>query len=438
VLLKNVDLVEPDYRVVVAKDGSTNLGRALKLEQTPVQMPLGAIAATLPAAAGPPARLSILNSRMASGRLSFVDRSLEPNAALIITGLEGTATSLSTEPGTQSVVDFKGLAGGIAPLRIQGRAVPLRKDQDTDVTFTIQGSELSDFTPYAIKFLGYPVRKGKLDVDAHVRIQQRQLQALVKTRLDQLFLGDKTPSPDAVHLPVKLCLAIMRDRQGVIDLELPVDGSLDDPNLHYGKIIWHAVLNVLGKVVASPFTLLAHLGGTRDHDLSFVAFEPGSALPDAAAATKAQGLAKAMAERPELGLEVEGSADPSADAGALKKAGLEQELLELRNAAPDAAPVDAMPAEERPRWLRAAFLKAFPPADPSGAAPEPPPAEMEQQLLGAQPVTDDDLRALADRRAKAVLKLLRDLQVDPARLFETSGGQQAAKGGGSRVYFGLK
>jgi hypothetical protein len=368
---------------------------------------------------------------MAAGRLSFIDRSVEPNAALLITGMEGSATSLSTEPDSQAVVDFKGLAGGLAPMRVQGRAMPLRKDQDTDVTVTIQASELTDFSPYAGKFLGYTIRKGKLDLNAHVLIRQRQLEAQLNTRMDQFYLGDKVPSPDAVKAPVKLALAILRDRKGVIDLELPVTGNLDDPDLHYGRIILHAVLNVMVKVAASPFTLLAKLGGAQDHDLSYVTFAAGSAVPDPVAVTKAQALAKALEQRPELSLEAEGCADPAADASALKQQRLEQTLLRLKPGAPGGT----LTPEERARCLRVAFVEAFPAVAPT---PVPPPAEMEQRLLGTFTVSADDLRQLAADRAKALIGLLLEAKVDPGRLFAVSGGERAAKEGGGRVYFGLK
>lgn len=432
--IRSVDLVQPAPRLVVAADGSTNVGRALRLEQAPVTRPLAAAGAVLPPSQGEPFHLAVQRTRVTGGRLSFVDRSLEPNAALLITDLEGSATSLSTEPDTQAALDFRGLAGGLAPLRIQGRAMPLRKDQDTDVTLTLHSAPLSDFNPYTLKYLGYPVRKGNLDVEARVRIQARQLQALLKTRLDQFFLGERQPGPDAVHVPVKLCLAILRDRHGVIEVELPVDGSLDDPDLHYGRIVWQAVLNLLGKVAASPFTLLAHLaGGSQEHDLSFVAFEPGSADPDPVAATKAQSLARALADRPELSLEVEGTADPALDAGALKRQALERELQALRAEAQPAAAADgAVPPAERTQWLRAAFQRTF--KAEAGAAPS---AELEQRLLGAFPVTGDDLGELGRRRAQAMLRLLRQAQVEPTRLFPVSGGQAATQGG-SRVYFGLK
>jgi len=147
--------------------------------------------------------------------------------------------------------------------------------------------------------------------------------------------------------------------------------------------------------------------------------------------TKAQALAKALEERPELSLEAEGSADPAADAAALKQQRLEQTLLGLKPAPPGAS----LTPEERGRCLRLAFVRAFPGVAPT---PVPPPAEMEQRLLGTFTVSADDLRQLAAARAKALIVLLLEAKVDPGRLFEVSGGERAAKEAGGRVYFGLK
>ena len=444
VSIDRVDLVEPDQRLVLAEDGSSNVGRALKLTPPPptTKLPLSALGAALPPSQGPELRLSIGQTQVTGGRLSFIDRSLEPNAAFIITNLAGHASSLSTQADSQSLLDFTGLAGGLSPLHIHGHAMPLRKDQDTDVSVEIQASELSDFSPYAGKFLGYTIQKGKLGLNAQVRIEQRQLRVLLQTRMNQFYLGDKVESPEATHLPVKLCLAILRDRAGVIDLELPVSGSLDDPDLHYGKIVWNAFLNVMGKVISSPFSWLAKLGGAQEHDLSFIAFAPGSAVADPVAATKLQALAKALTERPDLSLEAQGATDPGADAGALKQAALEQLLQRLATSNGAGA---APSPEQRAQCLRLAFQQAFQAAPLPGKAaagapvPQPPPpAEMEQRLLGTLRVSGDDLRRLADQRTKAILQLLRDAQVDPGRLFAVTGMERATQEAGSRVYFGLK
>ena len=445
--IKSVELLEPENRLVVSADGSTNVARALKLVSASGAA-AGAVPPTPQAPTGSPYTVSIAKVAIQRGSLSFIDRSLEPNAALLITELEGSYTGLSTEPETSSAVELKGRAGGLAPILIQGRATPLRHDLDTDLTLKIQGAELSDFSPYAGKHLGYTIRKGKLEVDARLRIQQRRLEIQDKVRMDQFFLGDRVDSPDATKLPVKLALAILRDRKGLIELELPIDGSLDDPDFHYGKIVWKAIVNVLGKIATSPFTLLGKLFGGGDTDLSLVSFEPGSAVPDAAAMKTVDVLRKSLSERPDLSLEVEATADPGSDGAALKKLALVKLLRQakaksLRAKQPDLDPATvALVPGERDQWLRAAFESAFPPPPPEKGkepAPVPPLAEMEQRLLGTLPVAPGDLKALADARTKALVKLLvQDGKVEASRVFEIEGGERAKKEGGSRAFFSLK
>ena len=337
-----------------------------------------------------------------------------------------------------SKVDFKGRAGGLAPITITGHAMPLRSDLDTDVVLKIQGADLTDFTPYTGKYLGYTVQKGKLVLDAHLRIERRNLKSDNAVKLDQFYLGEKVPSPDATGLPVKLGLAILRDRKGVIGFDLPIEGSLDDPNVKYGKLVWKAIFNLLGKIATSPFTLIGKLFGSDAGDLSSVAFAPGEAALDAAATAKLQALAKALQERPELRLEAEGAVDEGQDGGALRKAALEALLRRTRAQGLKLAEEAPVPPAERERWLKAAFDAAFPaPKEIKGTqpTPPPPPAEMEQRLLGARKVDPADLAQLADARAKGVLAWLLDAgKADPTRVFQVRSGQ--AKG--AAVAFSLR
>ena len=412
--LRTLAWTAPEGRLVVAADGTTNVARALKLaEQVPLSPPAAMV---LPTPQPVPVKLAIGLVTLNGGRLSFIDRSLQPNAALLLDQLKGRYEKLSTDPAAVSTVDFTGLAGGLAPLSIKGQAMPFRTDLDTDVMVKIDGSDLADFDPYARKYIGRKVEKGKLGVDAHVVIQHRALDVLAKVKLDQFYLGDKVDSPDATHLPVKLALAMLRDRKGVIGFELPVQGNLDDPDIKYGRIVWSAVLNVLGKVAASPFTLLGKLFGGGE-DLSFLAFAPGTDQLTAEAQTKLQVLAKSLTERPDLQLEVEGAADPAADGAALRRAALEEKL---KSAA-----------------LKTLFFRAFP-LDPKSKAPEPPPAEMEQRLLVAQTLDPAALENLAQRRAKAALAALQHLQAPQDRVFQTRGTRAGAEARQPRVWFALK
>ena len=433
--IQAVDWTEPEGRLVMQPDGSTNVARALRL--APEGKPPAVTAAVVPATPAAAPDLAIAKLAITGGRLSFIDRSVQPNAALVLSDLEGSYLGLSSRPEAASKIDFKGRAGGLAPITITGKAMPLRHDLDTDVALKIQGADLTDFSPYTGKYLGYTVQKGKLEVDARLRIDRRNLKSENAVKLDQFYLGDKVPSPDATGLPVKLGLAILRDRKGVIAFDLPIEGNLDDPDVKYGKLVWKAIFNLLGKIATSPFTLIGKLFGGDAGDLSSLAFAPGASSLDAAATAKLQALAKALQERPELRLEAEGAVDEGQDGGALRRAALEA-LLRRTRAQALRVEEAAVPPAERERWLKAAYDQAFPapkPAKGEKPAPPPPPAEMEQRLLGLQKVDPADLAQLADARAKGVLAWLLDAgKADPSRIFQVRGGQ--AKG--SAVAFTLK
>lgn len=436
--VKQVLWTDPEGRLVVAPDGTTNVAHALR--QGTEAKPTGVAASAVPATPVSAPDLAIAKLAITGGRLSFVDRSVQPSAALLLSDLQGSYLGLSSRPEASSKVDFTGRAGGLAPVTIQGHAMPLRHDLDTDVTLKIHGADLTDFTPYTGKYLGYTVQKGKLEVDARLRIQQRKLDSENALKLDRFYLGEKVASPEATHLPVKLGLALLRDRHDIIAVDLPIQGSLDDPDIRYGKLVWQAIFNVLGKIATSPFTLVGKLFGGDAGDLSQVAFAPASDALDAAATAKLQALAKALAERPALTLEAQGVADPAADAAAFRKAGLEALLRRTRAAAlklPDAT--GAVPAAERDRWVKAAFDAAFPavpPAKGSQPAPPPPPTEMENRLLDTVKVDPVALDALADARAKRVIAWLLDTgKADPARVFQVREGAPAA---GPAVVFTLK
>ncbi len=436
--LQDVAWTDPEGRLVVGPDGSTNVAHALR--QGTEAKPTGIAASAIPATPAAAPDITITKFAITGGRLSFVDRSVQPNAALLLSDLAGSYLGLSSRPEASSKVDFTGRAGGLAPVTIQGHAMPLRHDLDTDVTLKIHGADLTDFTPYTGKYLGYTVQKGKLDVEARLRIQQRKLDAQNAVKLDQFYLGDKVASPDATHLPVKLGLALLRDRHGVIAVDLPIQGSLDDPDIKYGKLVWKAIFNVLGKIATSPFTLIGKLVGGDAGDLSQVPFAPGMDTLDAAATTRLKALAKALTERPALRLEAEGGFDAAQDGAALRRAGLEALLRRTRAAAlklPDDG--TAVPATERDRWIKMAFGAAFPSAPVAKGSqppPPPPPSEMENRLLDAVKVDPADLTDLADRRAKRVLGWFLDTaQADPDRVFQV---RDTGLAKGAVVAFNLK
>jgi hypothetical protein len=224
----------------------------------------------------------------------------------------------------------------------------------------------------------------------------------------------------------------------LIDLDVPVRGDLAQPDFKLGKVIWHAVLNVFAKIATSPFSMIGKAFGGGDADLSVLPFRPGSATLDEQGIKVLDTLEKGLFERPGLRLEMEATTDEALDGAALRREELEAVLARLKG--------QPLTAPERPRFLRAAYLQAFPPpkeAKPSKdakapAMPEPSPAEMEARLLARIPVDATALRLLESQRVQAVReRLLQSGKVGEGRIFLTEGGERAKREGGCKVFFEL-
>ncbi|MBI5066803.1 MAG: DUF748 domain-containing protein [Deltaproteobacteria bacterium] len=441
VSLRTVRLTEPRVRAVVFEDGSTGLGAAPPAggkgaAEEPAPGPAKAAPGKAPAEA--PWRVAVGAVELRRGAASFVDRSVQPPVLLALTEIEGRIADLSSDPRVRSRVDLRAKAPGSAPVSVTGTLNPLQASAFTELAVVAKGVDLSPLDPYAAKHLGYGLRKGKLDVDVTAKVEARELAAANVARLDQLTLGEASSSPDATSLPVRLALALLQDRDGLILLDVPVEGRLDDPELRLGRVIWRTVLNILAKVATSPFSALAALAGGSKEDLSAVDFAPGSAELDEPARQRIALLARALAQRPGVSLELEGTTDPASDGTALRRTALEAQLRQAKPALPEGAP---LAPEERARRIEAAFRAAFPPRPPAAGAPaEPPPtpASMEERLLAQVPVAPEALVALGAARTAAAHEALLAAGLEAARLFDTEGGERARKEQGARTWFTVR
>ena len=286
-------------------------------------------AGTAAPAAAPGMPMSIKKIVIQASEMDFADLSLKPNFATGIQKLDGSITGLSSQPKSRAHIDLHGSVDQFAPVSIVGDANVLGTTLYTDLTMSFHNIELSTFNPYSGKFAGYNISKGKLNTDLHYLVDGRKLDAQHHVVVDQLEFGDKTESKDAVSLPIKLAVALLKDRNGVIDLSLPVTGSLDDPKFKLGPIIWKVFVNILEKAVTAPFALLGSLFGGGP-DLQFIDFQPGAADLDATAMQKAQTIVKAMNERPQIKIEVPIAAVKELDAPLLVDAQLQAHIQALQ------------------------------------------------------------------------------------------------------------
>jgi hypothetical protein len=388
------------------------------------------------------------------GTINFSDRLIKPNVSATMTEVGGRVTGLMSDASTRADVDLRGKLSNQAPLTITGKINPLAGDLFADLKVSFIDIELPPFTPYSGKFAGYTIAKGKLTLDLTYLIDRRNLKAENKILIDQFTFGDKVESPDATKLPVQLAIALLKDREGRINLDIPVEGSLDDPKFRLGKVIWGVIVNLITKAVTAPFALIgAMVGGGGGEELSFLEFAPGSAVLDAEAQKKVDSLVKALRDRPALKLEATGHVDPEQDREALRQTVFQRKLkaqkfkdLSKKNQAPAAVDdVTIEPGPEYEKYLEAAYrVEKFPkPRNFIGMLKDLPVPEMEKLMQTNIVVSDDDLRTLAVQRAQAVKEAFlkagdigadRIFLVEPKSLAPEAKEKQKA----SRVEFVLK
>ncbi len=298
--------------------------------------------------------------------IHFADQSLEPHCNFDVQEFGGSILGLSSQPDSRATVDFKGKVDARSPFSVSGKIAVLSTNMFVDITVAFTNTELTAFSPYSENFVGRPLSKGKLSFGVHYLIDNKALKAENGFYVDQLTLGPKNNNTNATKLPVNLAIKLLRDRNGRIQLDIPVNGRIDDPKFKIGPIIWHVVFNLLEKAALSPFSLLGGLFGGGGEELSFVAFEPGLSAIPAAETNKLEKLVKALDARPLLNLEINGSVNTTNDRIPLARIKLDRQIKamwvqELRDAGKPAVSVDEVTLEprEHDRLLRKIYKQEF-------------------------------------------------------------------------------
>jgi uncharacterized protein involved in outer membrane biogenesis len=423
--IEGVSLTGFYARVLVNPDGTLNLSHIFQGqdEKPPAAEPR---AATAPDTQETVTKTKIESLTLQGGEIDFADRSIEPHYSASLDEIGGRVSGLSSEESTTADVEVRGKLNDSAPLEITGKINPLKKDLFVDLKASFKDIDLSPTSPYSGKYAGYAVEKGKLSLDVKYHIVGKKLDSENRVTLDQFTFGERVSSPDATRLPVRLAVALLKDRSGVIDLDLPVTGSLDDPHFSIGRVILKIIVNLLTKAATSPFALLSAVFG-HGEELSNLEFDYGSSAISGQGRQKLDAIIKALSDRPALKLEVEGFVDVEKDKEALKQAAFMRKLqaqkfgdLVRKREAP--ASVDQVTIEpgEYEKYLRMAYkAEKFPkPRNILGFAKELPAPEMEKLMLTHIVLTDDDLRALASQRAARVREaILKSGHVEGERVF---------------------
>ncbi|SNR83613.1 protein of unknown function [Methylobacillus rhizosphaerae] len=308
-------ITEPNGKFIIYEDRSLNVTRILR-DQGSAAAP----ADTAPAAKdGEAFAVAVNRIRIDKAQLEFADLSLTPQFGTNIHSLSGVVNGLSSKEDATAQVELDGKVDEYGSARIRGSLQPFKATDFTDLKLVFRNLEMNRLTPYSGKFAGRRIDSGKLSVDLEYKIKQRQLAGENKFVVNKLRLGEQVSSEDAVNLPLDLAIALLEDSNGVIDLDLPVSGSLDDPEFSYGKIVWKAIVNVLGKIVTSPFRALGNLLGIGADQLEALLFDPGSAELAPPEQEKLKAISEALAKRPALILAVAPVIDDKVDGSALQE-----------------------------------------------------------------------------------------------------------------------
>ena len=453
--IRSLTARRPFLRAVIAADQSFNISRVMSPGAG--DAPLPAVAVPIAAVAAAPAMpVRVDDVRLIAGTLSFADQFIQPNFQAHIESLDGRIRGLSNAPDRRATVDLAGfVVNKFSPVTIRGELNPFRFDQHSDLTLAFRNIDLPVFNPYSGRYAGFAIAKGKLSTELQYRIRDRQLEAGHHVVLDQLEWGDATDSQDKVSLPIRLATSLLKDRDGVIDLDLPVTGSLDDPKFRVGPVVWQVVKNLVVKIVTAPFAFLGSLFEGAE-DAQFVVFAPGEdgLAPEQQQALAA--LAKGLAERPQLRIEVPAGGVPALDAQALARRRFDAALATLAKAPEGAAfALDGLEPEARVDLLRELYKQQFdrrakipdgaePPADADRAARKALREAHEQAWLSAELLprfapAETEVSALAQARALAIQEaLLAGGELDPARVFVTGVRPLDAKDGQVSIELALE
>jgi hypothetical protein len=309
---------------------------------------------------------SIDTVRLEQVSFGVTDETIQPNSAIGIQELSGTVKDLSSTQRSPATVDLHGRIDEQSPFAIVGRINPSPEEMFVDLTITNANTQLVPLTGYMEKYGGYPLVKGRLSTSLHYHVEEKTLKAENKIHVDQLTLGARNNSPDATSLPVKLGVALLKDNNGRIALDVPVSGKIDDPQFKVGGVIAKVIGDMIVKAAASPFKLLGSIVGVDGEQLSFVAFTPGSTNMVEGELDKLSKLTGALENRPSLNVEIEGAIDPVADRRALCKLKLGEQLkaryvqeLATKGDTTNSIETVEMTPTEHDRLLRIAFIEEF-------------------------------------------------------------------------------
>lgn len=446
VKVKEIALIKPDTKVVMSPKQELNLATLAKplSNQAAVEEPEEtsqeetAQEASEDKSQGDPAKewqVSVAEFRIENGKTDFTDQSLKPPFKIALDDMQMSLKNLGTHEKNAMPLDFASKIDRYAPFTIKGELAPLEQQPGFDIRSRLSGLEMTGLSPYSGVYIGNNLKSGSLSLDIDYSVKSNQLKGANRIEAKDLYLGEKVESEQAVNAPVGLGLALLRDLNGVIDLNVDVSGDLNDPGFSIAGIVGKAIVNVIVKAAASPFSLLGSLVGGGE-ELGHIEFLPGRSDLGEAGTTKLTQLSEALKQKPSLVLSITGNAVEAKDKPALQHIRVQEVVSAERKLSLDELREEA---GETDWWQIKANRKSL--NKMAEALNLPDDSDLEDQIEAAQPdldgdaldekvyqtlydsvagqqsVDNNDLLSLAEQRAISIKQyLVEKLQLDHERV----------------------
>ena len=407
---------EPYGDILIAEDGSINLGRVRKGDETESEDDsVDEGSDTASTSEEPGTAVTIGRVVVSDAAADFADRSLPLPFNAKIAALNGEVSTIATTSSEPSTVKMEGKVDEFGQVQISGTVTPLDPTGNTNVRVAFENVDMPKFSAYSIPFAGQEIASGRLDLDLGYTISEGALVGENNVVLRDFELGDKVDHPGAMSLPLGLAVALLKDTNGRIDLDVPVRGDINDPQFKYGAVVRTALVNLLTKIVTSPFALLGKLVGAEADELEYLLFEPGRADLSPPEMEKAGKIAEALDLRPQLALQIGGVYAADVDAAALQADRVDQMVEERIATAKDD---EGMYAEQRREAIEELLAESVAEGEPAAILDE---ARQTHTSL------DDDGKEQFD--ALAYTEALRERLID----MQTVSEEELASLGAARV-----
>ncbi|ERJ27397.1 hypothetical protein UNSWCS_832 [Campylobacter concisus UNSWCS] len=300
--ISGVSLNSPFIKAHLSKERKFNLSQIVKEDKNKAKTEAKPESKKAASKKDDELKFSVKNFSLKNGEVDFSDASLFMPFATTISKLNGKLTDIDKKRPSSG--EFQGVVGKNGFAQITAKLFPFELKQNTDIKLDFKDIDLTDITPYSGQFVGYKIKKGKLNLNLNYSVVDSKLNGSNFINFDSLTLGEKVDSKDAVNLPLSLAISILSDQNNQINIDLPVEGNLDDPDFKYGGVIWAAVKKLFADITLAPFRFLGNALGLGSKDLSSIDFLAGSSELISSEAPKIADFIKLTGSKPKMKLSI--------------------------------------------------------------------------------------------------------------------------------------